>query len=98
MSRYVTTMSIPRLRPTYFTAIEARVILCSPMGKTTTRGRRTMPLTSKNILIDRQNWSRYLTATRMEHLSTGCTKRLLNGKEDTNSIPSTVYAGYSRLP
>ena len=50
-------------------------------------------LSSKNILIDHLNLSRYLTATRMGHLSTGCTKKLLNGSEDTNFIPSMAYVG-----
>ena len=72
-------------------AAETRTILCSPTGKTIMRKKLTMFLSSKNILIDPRNLSRYLTATRMGRLSTGCTKKLLNGKEDTNSTPFTAY-------
>ena len=70
---------------------ETRMILCSPTGKTITRGKPMISPSSKDILIDRRKSSLYLTATRMEHLSTGCMKKPLNENEDTNFIPSTVY-------
>lgn len=72
---------------------ETRLILCSPMGKTSMMERPTISPILKVTLPDHRSWSPSLTPTRMGHLSTGCTKKPLNGNEDTSSIPSTVYAG-----
>ena len=58
------------------------------------RKKLTMSLNSKKVPMDHRNLSRYLTATRMERPSTGCMKKPLNGSEDVNFIPFTVYADY----
>ena len=72
---------------------ETRTFLSSPTGKTNTMEKHTISLGSKNTLIDHRNWSRYPTATKTGHPSTGYMKKPLNGNEDASSIPSTVYAG-----
>ena len=64
------------------------------MGKAIMRKKLTMSLNSKRILMHRRNLSRYLTATRMERPSTGYMKKPLNGNEDVNFTPFTVYADY----
>lgn len=71
---------------------ETRTVLCSPAGKTIMRGKPMKSLSSKNLLIYHRSSSHYLTATRMGHPSTGCTRKPLNGNEDTGSILFTAYA------